>query len=872
MRKHTCSWGWVGGALLLAAGGTLARPTIPPLAEVPDFAVRVRVLRVGEDAPAADAAFSLAVGDGTAVTFTGDVWSSWAESTRTGISKALAAYPNSYNRRWQVRTGCTITWPDNQVPAVSLHLDVETRLLPEGAINRTPAELSGRNLGLLLWRDDDNTIQLDTLAGHGRRVHDRAMRAAAIPPEDRPKRIIFGDRYIGGDSDAIAWREGIERLCGLGFNAMHGVPPAYIPVVREGGISRLWGAVYSPPGYAFSFATNRQEIFRAFAEKQISSALDAGWRREEIAFWVVSDEPGWYYPAQYETFNKDPLAMADFHSYLQKQGLRPRSLGVSRWQDIRLTGRHTAVDLPSRRLFYWSNRFAPWASSRFFAEVTHAFEEILGDGFPIMINFNNFIGRLYQPGPVANNSHKDDPDAAMGQHDWLEFGRQRGSTCISTEDWFGDASAPQWSFYATRLRSAAELADTGFGSLVIPRTSGQRPEGMAQKLLALVGQGAKNIKFFTFGPEYNFPGNCYSYHTSVYKPLSLGMQITGRAEELLYPGRLRRPQTAILMPQSAQLWDLAEMEKARGVMDVTNTDMFRSHMAHMAETYGLHLALQHAAVPVQTIDEEACLEPQLADYRIIYLTAPDLPVEAARGLLRWVRRGGTLVMTAGSGLHDRYHQPMDLLSDAAGARPAKAIRPVLVNLASVAEGDQVTLPGKDTPALPSYGERETIKVRRRTTVVARFADDTPALTTRTLGRGRILRFALFPGLCYRRSARVAVNGLPGGFDDRWRELITAPVREAQIHLPVAVDRPLIDAPALFSEGGVAVTLLNWSGEAQESVHVTIRTPRPPSRVVSARRGPLPFVTREAAAGDFTFATDVTLDLADVDVLSLYTQK
>ncbi len=79
-----------------------------------------------------------------------------------------------------------------------------------------------------------------------------------------------------------------------------------------------------------------------------------------------------------------------FHDDLRAQGLSPRDLGARRWADVRLSGRRSAVDLPSRRLFYWSNRFLPWASSRFFAEVTKAFEEVLGAGFPIRSTSTTF--------------------------------------------------------------------------------------------------------------------------------------------------------------------------------------------------------------------------------------------------------------------------------------------------------------------------------------------------------------------------------------------------------------------------------------------------------------------------------------------------
>ena len=128
----------------------------------------------------------------------------------------------------------------------------------------------------------------------------------------------------------------------------------------------------------------------------------------------------------------------------------------------------------------------------------------------ISTNWNFFAGRMYVPGPAANNADKTKPDAAMGGHDWLEFGRLRGSTALWTEDWFSDAQAYQWSFYASKLRSAAEKSGVVFGGYVVPRAAGDREDGILQKILTLVGSGAKVVNSYVFGPEYSFPGNCYS--------------------------------------------------------------------------------------------------------------------------------------------------------------------------------------------------------------------------------------------------------------------------------------------------------------------------------------------------------------------------
>ncbi len=843
---------------LALATCTLSATAFPPIEEVPAHRVRLRVTTVDGEVPAETLSLTWQMGTAAEqVTTVGDQWSDWLSSSPDLVAKELDRYPNKNNRYWQMRTLVTLRGKN---PGSALGLEVESAIANHEG-QKTPALIWGNTVGLMLWKDDAGGLHIDTLAGHGRRVYSDALRAAVLPPEERPKQIFFGERYIGGDTDLIAWNEGVDRLVSMGFNAMHPLPEPVVETVRKGGVAKVWGAVYNPPGYAFNFAEDRPQIFADFARKMAEGAYKAGWTREDIAFWVTSDEPGWYYPAKYEEFNADPLALAAFHGYLRAQGLSPQDLGAESWEAVRFIGRNDHDDLPGRRLFYWSNRFFPWASSRFFAEVTRAYEAEMGDGIPIMVNFNNFLGRLYQAGPVGNNRDKESPNAAMGQHDWLEFGRERGSTCIATEDWFGDAQAGQWSFYAARLRAAARFHNEQFGALVIPRTSGQRPGGMPQKILSLVGNGAKSIKFFTFGPEYNFPGNCYSEVRDVFVPLSRSMQLVARSEALLFPGVAPVPRTAILTPQSSQLWDLQEQEIAKGLLDVTNTNLVRRHMPYMTETFGLYTAFQHQAIPVDMVDELGLHDGSLAVTRLLLVTAPDLPDESREGMLRWVESGGTLLLTAGAGAHDRYNQPTSQLDAILGIRKSTLDRQVYpADPKQVATSGQLMLEGK---SFELRGPRESLDVTAEANVTARFEDGQPAILESAHGQGRIVRYAFYPGTSYLLSGVSEGDGaLPTGFSPAVRDHLGVVAKEAAVTMPVLVDRPMIEAPVLISERGIAVTLLNWSGDDQEEVRLTVPVDRAIGEVTSAA-GTAIQVDRQ------TDHCIVTLDLGDVDVISLH---
>ena len=140
-------------------------------------------------------------------------------------------------------------------------------------------------------------------------------------------------------------------------------------------------------------------------------------------------------------------------------------------------------------------------------------------------NWNNMAAHWLYP---TTNAKAVPPNAASGQinHDWFEYARERGGTLLWTEDWFADGLSWQWSYYAALMSSACRLAQHGstssisgsgtvgtadFGGYIVPRSSGGRVDGaLLRRVISLIGGGAKALTYFTFGPEYVFPGNCYS--------------------------------------------------------------------------------------------------------------------------------------------------------------------------------------------------------------------------------------------------------------------------------------------------------------------------------------------------------------------------
>ena len=76
--------------------------------------------------------------------------------------------------------------------------------------------------------------------------------------------------------------------------------------------------------------------------------------------------------------------------------------------------------------------------------------------------------------------------------------------------------------------------------------------------------------------------------------------------------------------------------------------------------------------------------------------------------------------------------------------------------------------------------------------------------------------------------------------------------------PVFVDHAMVETPLLLSEKGAAITLLNWSGAAVDTLEVRVRLPFAAKSVTSGRTGALAFRTND---GEVTFV--LPLKAADV---------
>ena len=159
-------------------------------------------------------------------------------------------------------------------------------------------------------------------------------------------------------------------------------------------------------------------------------------------------------------------------------------------------------------------------------------------------------------------------------------------------------------------------------------------------------------------------GNCYSdrtYWPDIARSLHHAHGLIGTAEPILFTAQRVPSEIAIVAPRSSFPWDVAGAEGEFQKWE--NLTSFKSDFE--AECYGIYLALAvHANHPIDVIDEDTLTPGGLDNYKVVFLTEPNLPAECLHALLEWVRRGGTLVATVGAAQFDRYNTSSSILDAA----------------------------------------------------------------------------------------------------------------------------------------------------------------------------------------------------------------
>ena len=250
---------------------------------------------------------------------------------------------------------------------------------------------------------------------------------------------------------------------------------------------------------------------------------------------------------------------------------------------------------------------------------------------------------------------------------------------------------------------------------------------------------------------------------------------------------------------------------------------------------------------------------------MLYVTEPNIPAEFQKGIVNWVKAGGTVVTVSGAGAYDRYNDPCDVMANGLGIADLPRERLIIQNLGTVKNvGQGETSPQK--AAFTAWGALGQIDMQKsmHTTmmVLASVADRPLAYVMTKAGRGKVYHFDFLPGLSYVKSQTGATDGLPSGFSETIRGMITLPAGECG-------RRPAGHGGQIDDRNTDAPLQRRGSGDAPQ-----LDRHRPNSKSPCASACPSPQKTVsgvKAGKVDFTQVKDLltcTVPLDKADVLSI----
>ncbi len=381
--------------------------------------------------------------------------------------------------------------------------------------------------------------------------------------------------------------------------------------------------------------------------------------------------------------------------------------------------------------------------------------------------------------------------------DWHEFYDHDANTAFVFETSNRDARVWQWESYLADIgRGIAERHAMPMGCLVKPHRGA--PE---QRMLAVVARGTRVIEWYTYGPDYA-KGDSFSQSSELLERVARAARFLGRGEDWLFGARpASAAEVAFVSPRATEIWS-----RTAGIGG-----------AAFENAKWVYLALAHAHVPVDILSEAQLAEGKLARYKVIYVPGTHLRRDAATQLRDWVGAGGSLWTDAFGLARDEANQPLTALADVLGLATRKLetwgtvdgyratdIKPFAETNAP--SGARLSWSGNELQA--AIG-REPLSPRTAE-ILARFADQQPAVTRQRFGKGDATVAGFWSGLTYSAKVRRADFSMRADFPAAVRALIAAPALARNVSQPARPSEPLVEARALERDDRRSIALINWA--------------------------------------------------------------
>ena len=548
----------------------------------------------------------------------------------------------------------------------------------------------------------------------------------------------------------------------------------------------------------------------------------------------------------------DAKALANYHDWLRREKIAPRTLGVERLEDVvpietpEVFRQRCKTNEPAaRRIFYTTSRFRQQANVQRVRWHTEAFHKHFGpeaQTTTLVADHPYFGGTGLGMGMTPNSTWGGAPLAA----DWFALARARAVDLIGIEDWMGlqymYGPDSTWEGFQLMGFQAAIFRSGSRGAMpIIAWITPSDETNLRLKSASALCQGAKHFFYWTYGPTATSTENYWSDLRGAYDGVAAVSRQLAAAEHIIAPGKTRKTRLALLYSLSSDLWQ-------------------PFGYVHMLERRLTYLALIHDQYLVDMLTEDDLDAGRLADYDVLYATDPCIRTTAAAAIGRWVKGGGVLYGSCGAGSFDELGRPATGLNETFGLRgPVKTtVQPGRYHIRGALNGMKfidTVRPGSwwldnGAPPFGAIGTKTAFTPTPAASVAATFADGSPAVVINRYGRGRAVYTATCPAISYAKDARFVPRELKEAWPAAQRRFINATARIGGAECLVESSHPVVEVGVYDAAGGTAVVLANFTYKRIGDLKVTVRLPKPAKTVRSVSTGPLKFI----AATDKTLRT------------------
>lgn len=590
----------------------------------------------------------------------------------------------------------------------------------------------------------------------------------------------------------------IDTLARLGFNDI----TLHDPVWYRAGFTFAAGGTnyrYAPYIIDNERANPDRKLIAEYVTRDLTKSLKTI-KPEALTYWTLYDEPS---ANSMEYIAASPVCQVKFREYLQRTGLTPQYFGVTTWDEVLPT-----ADRSKPKLYYHTAMYRGQQLVDLFKAGTDPLKAIL-PGVPTTANFSDeveTVGSMFASGV-----------------DQFALFEQEGLRLGWTESWMPWTASLQLNGYLTDfLRAAVDGHGTGQFGIYNCRGWGDKLFwDIAAKKVSAIGHGAQQIFDYNWGPYYAMAVDTGSHKLNWYPALQIPNYAIGQVEDYLVGAQVPKSKIALVYSHATDIWTLGESGPAFG-----------------QEMAGLWLLLRHLGYPVDIVQEKDIAADKLARdrYAAVFCTARHLLDSAVPPLLAWLKAGGVLYLSPGALAYNQYNEPLGFDARAGIERkaymqvatPGVAIAfPALKDLMPVTFGTArlETLAGYQLfPPAPAGA-----------TVLATFADGSPAVWTKRIGKGLLECSGFFPGLAYEKAGVLTRQerdrldpAFPSQSSTDWpaahRALLAALLAPAGIARPVTTSHYLVEADRLegpVTHPGMVIAITNWTGQPLKNVQITL---------------------------------------------------